>query len=260
MHKKLEEIIYKTKKDLLKRKEKESFHDLKSLIIPQKERSFIQAIKKSEKGTIAVIAEIKLASPNEKSLGSKKDVRDRVAKYEQADINAISVVTEQHFFKGDPMLIREIKQVVSIPILQKDFIVDSYQLYEAKRAGADAILLIARILSGKELKVLVNLANKLRVEPVVEINDKKDLKKAIITKTKIIAANARNLDTFEIDVNKACELIEEIPSKFIKLAFSGVKGKEEMIEYRNAGADGVLIGTGLMKSRNISEFLEGLSV
>lgn len=260
MHRILEDIIYRTKKDLLKRKEKESLHDLKSSIIPQEERSFIQAIKKSKTGSIAIIAEIKLASPSEDDLGNKNDIELRAEQYQQAGANAISIVTEKYFFNGDPIFVNKIKQITSLPILQKDFIVDPYQLYEAKRVGADAVLLIVRILSRTGLINLVNLAKEIGIEPVVEINNQDDLGLAIATHTKIIAINARDLDTFEINIDHACELIKQIPSQFITLGFSGVKGKEEAERYKNAGVDGILIGTSLMKTNNILEFIKEIRV
>lgn len=255
MHKKLTEIINKTKSDLLKRK-KEKPLTVSGKVISEKR--FYQSLLNPNFGKLAVIAEIKLASPNENDLDNEDDLENRAKQYEKAGVDAISVVTEKHFFKGDPKFINKIKQSVKQPILQKDFIIDPYQLYESKEDGADAILLIAKILTKKDLINLVNLSIRLGLEPVVEINNQKDLQKAITTKTKIIAVNARNLDTFKIDVDKACDLIKKIPSKFLKLGFSGIKGKKEMEKYKNAGAEGVLIGTSLMRAENIKDYILSL--
>lgn len=244
MHKQLAEIIYQTKQDLKK--------------VKQSNHQFIKAIKKSKKGSVAIMAEIKLASPNEGDLGSEKEIESIVRQYEKAGVAAISVVTEKHFFKGDLSFLRRIKQAVFLPVLQKDFIVDQYQLYEAKIAKADAILLIAKILSKEQLIYFVELAQKLGLTTVVEINNHQDLKKALATKTKIIAVNSRNLNTFAVDINKACKILKMIPDKFIKLGFSGILGKEEVIKYQKAGADGVLIGTSLMKTRNIEKYIKSL--
>lgn len=246
MDKILKEIINKTKEDIIK--------------IKQPSKVFIKALKNPRQGSVAIIAEIKLASPTAKNLGKSKEVKDRARKYELAGADCISVVTEKHFFNGNPKYIAEIKDVVKLPILQKDFIIDSYQVYETKQLGADAILLIARILSDKSLMTLVNLAQELGLEPVVEINSQHDLNKALKTQTEIITVNARNLDTFVMDVNKACQLLKKIPKKFIKLGFSGVEGKTEIEKYKNAGADGVLIGTSLMRSKDISEFIERIRI
>lgn len=244
MHKKLTEIISKTKEDLLKRK--------------KNDKSFYQAMVNPRAGKVAVIAEIKLASPNEGLLGNKNEIETRIKKYEQSEVDAISVVTEKHFFKGDPELIKRIKKITSLPILQKDFVIDEYQIYEAKIFQADALLLIAQILSEQKLVSLVELIQKIGIEPVVEINNKEDLKKALKTKTNIIAVNARDLDTFEVNVDKACELLKRIPEKFIKLGFSGIHSRTEVEKYKQAGAKAVLVGTGLMKTKNINKFIKEL--
>lgn len=244
MHKKLAEIIKKTKEDLMERK--------------QADRPFANSLTNPKEGTIAIIAEIKLASPNEDDLGNEEDAVDRVKQYEEAGANAISVVTEKHFFKGSPLLIKKIKNATSLPVLQKDFIVDPYQIYESKIAGADAVLLIAKILSKEELIGLVNLVKKLNMEPVVEIDNTDDLKKTLKTNTDIIAVNARDLDTFEVNVDRACELLKKTPDRFIKLGFSGIHSRVEVEKYKQAGAKTVLVGTELMKTNNISRLIKEL--
>ena len=279
----LSRIIEQTEKDLEERKQQvplsvilNSFHDLSRTEIPKQSMKQVQdmvrndnervqngglferAIKHPKSGKLAIIAEVKFASPSESHLGNKQDIQKRAKAYEEAGADCISVVTEKHFFKGDPSFISQIKSAVSLPVLQKDFILDLYQLYEAKRAGSDAILLIAKILSKKNLASFVQAANTIGLETVVETNSKDDLEKAIATETRIIAVNARDLDTFTVDVDRACELIKMIPDTFIKLGFSGVQGREEAEKYSKAGADGVLIGTSLMKTDSIKEFIPNL--
>ncbi|MDO8577154.1 MAG: indole-3-glycerol phosphate synthase TrpC [Candidatus Daviesbacteria bacterium] len=259
MQARLQEILNKTKKDLTRRKQKTPVEVLKKSLLKTQARSFINAIDPSlRSGTVAIIAEIKLASPTQTHLGNAKDLILRVKHYEQAGADCISIVTEKHFFKGNPTFVKRVKQVISLPILQKDFIIDSYQLYEAKKDGADALLLIAKILSQKTLVSLVSLAKKINLEPVVEVNSEDDLKKAILTKTQIIAVNARDLDTFIVNIDRACNLLKKIPNKFIKLGFSGVLGKDEAEKYKISGANGILIGTSLMRAKNIQNFLLSL--
>lgn len=207
---------------------------------------------------VAIIAEMKFASPTNPNLGSSEDLLDRAREYQKAGADAISIITEKHVFKGDIGFVSQVKKVVKIPILQKDFVIDKQQIYEAKNAGADALLLIARIVSKKQLKAFVLLVQKLGIEPVVEVFDEKDLKKAVATATKFIAVNARDLETFVVDVDKACKLMEKIPDRFIKLGFSGISSKTEVKKYTDAGAKGVLVGTSLMKAKNIKEFIGGL--
>ncbi len=217
-----------------------------------------EVIKKKKSKDIAIIAEVKFASPTIPYLGSPGDLRTRVKEYERAGADAISIITEKHFFKGDIGFVSQVKKVVKIPVLQKDFIIDPYQIYEAKSAGSNALLFIARLVSKEKLQIFVLLAQKLGIEPIIEVFNEKDLKKAVATKTLFIAVNARDLETFIVDVPKACELIKNIPDRFIKLGFSGIESKKEVMMYKNAGAKGVLVGTSLMKANNITKFLGGL--
>lgn len=256
MHKRLEEIIKKTKEDLIKRK-KEKPLDIK-MREEKFDRKFYSAILNPRFGKAGIIAEVKLASPGEGDLGSRNDIRSRIRQYEQSGVDAISVVTERHFFKGDPEMVGIIKKVTSLPILQKDFIVDEYQIYEAKKIKADAILLIAALLPEPDLVSLITLAKKLKIEPVVEVNNPGDLKKALNTTAKIIAVNARDLNTFKVDIDKACKLLKQIPKHFIRLGFSGIRSRVEVEKYRQAGAKAVLVGTALMRTKNIDKFIKEL--
>lgn len=208
---------------------------------------------------MVIIAEIKIASPTVPYFGSEKDIIKRAVNYEAAGADAISVITEKHFFKGNTKFISQIKKDVNLAILQKDFVIDAYQIYESKIIGANALLLIAKIVNQKTLKKFVSLCQEIGLEPVVEISDEADLKKALITSTKIIAVNARNLKTFKVDVDVACLLIKKIPNKFIKLGFSGIKSSDEVKKYQQAGAKGVLVGTSLMKTGNIKSFIKELT-
>lgn len=256
MHNKLKEIIFKTKQDLKTRKQKISQKKLKILTVNISPHPFLKKLK--DKKTLSVIAEIKLSSPTQPFLGKEIEIIKRAKDYQYAGVDAISIVTEKHFFNGNPAFVGKIKKVVPLPVLQKDFIIDPYQLYESKIAGADAILLIAKILSAKDLIFLVKESRKLGLEPIVEINNDSELKKATATTAKIIAVNARNLDTFAINIDYACNLIRKIPDKFIKLGFSGITQKEDIQKYKNAGANGILIGTSLMKAKDTKKYLSSL--
>lgn len=205
-----------------------------------------------------IIAEIKLKSPSAGVIADKTDVSNFAKEYKIGGAKAISVITEKYFFDGDTSYIKQVKEVTGLPVLQKDFVVDTYQILESKKFGADALLLIAKIVSVEELTEFVDLCLEVGVEPVVEINDEKDLEKALKTKTRVIAVNARDLDTFKIDLKNAYFLIEKIPVGYLKLGFSGVNSRDEVLNYKNAGTGGVLIGTQLIKSDNKKKFLEEL--
>jgi len=259
----IKKIIEMNKVDLLKRIESKPVRDMQKTIsrLP-KALDFAGAF--SEFG---IIGEIKLASPLAGQLANPEEVLDIALEYKQSlpsedskkgGADAISIITEKYFFKGDINFIKQVKEETGLPVLQKDFVVDPYQIYESRVNGADALLLIAKIISPDQLKRFVGLCLEIGLEPVVEINDEFDLENALGTNTRIIAVNGRDLDTFEVDVERACELIGKIPDKFLKLGFSGVNSKKEAEKYRKAGARGILVGTSLMKSRKKKEFLEGL--
>ena len=204
---------------------------------------------------INIIAEIKFASPTNPHLGSREELLERAKKYETAGADAISIITEKHFFKGDITFVSQVKSEVSIPVLQKDFVIDERQIYQAKAIGSDALLLIARLVDEKTLKHFVDLCFDLGIESVVEINNDEDLEKAIATDTKIIAVNARDLETFQVDISSACRLMKKIPDGFIRLGFSGIKSSDEVQQYKKAGANGILVGTALMNARDIKGFI-----
>lgn len=239
----LKDILKYTKKDLQAKKTIGNFS--KNLLNPKK-------------GNVAIIAEIKLASPTEKNLGSHADILRKAVDYENAGADAISFITEKSVFKGDIKYISQIKSKVKLPVLQKDFIIDPFQIHEAKISGSDALLLIAKILPQEKLIRFVNICFEIGLEPVVEVNDGEDLKKALETQTKTIAVNARNLDTLKVGLEGALKLLAKVPDKYIKLGFSGIASKAEVLKYREAGANAVLIGTNLMKAGNTKEFLKRL--
>jgi len=257
----LEKIVAKKKFDLSQIKLRfQNIDTLDNQTSRKSDTSCFLNIFREGKNKISLIAEIKFSSPTNPTLGSHADFLGRVIQYESAGADAISIITEKHFFKGDISSVSQIKKEVSLPILQKDFVIDPIQIYEAKNTGSDALLLIARLVSSLELKNFVSLCFSLGIEPVVEINSEEDLEKAVDSGTNIIAVNARDLETFTIDLNKACLLIQKIPEHFIKLGFSGINSENEVLQYKKAGAKGVLVGTSLMMTNNIKNFIKSLQL
>lgn len=252
MHRILKDIILNTLDEVKKRKIKSSSD---SLTI-QRHTSFRKSILNPKMGDIGLIAEIKLASPTEGQLGIEADLLNRLQAYQTSGADALSIITERKFFKGNLDLVATVKRSVqNLPVLQKDFIIDEFQIEESSKLGADALLLIARIISNEQLKKCVNRCQKLGLEPVVEIHNLDDLAKAVKTKTDIIAVNARNLDTFYVDVDRACILLKNIPDQFIKLGFSAVHSRLDVEKYKKSGAKAVLVGSELMKTKNIKKFI-----
>lgn len=240
----LDRIIHNKKQELKEKK---------------KTRDFLEAVKNTKAGDISIIAEIKLGSPSAGRLGREAMLAEKVKEYASGGADAISVVVDKKYFGGNLEFIRRIKNAVSLPVLAKDFIIDPFQIYELKYYGADAVLLIAKILTLDKLVQLVKLTKELNLEPVVEVHNKGELNQAIQTDTRIIAVNARDLATFEVDIRKACKLIKTIPEKFAALGFSGVSNRDDVEKYKTAGAKGILVGTSLMKAQNTGIFLKELN-
>lgn len=243
MDNKLREILENKHKEIKAKKQK---------------RDFCGSMVKPKVGDISIIAEIKLRSPSMGKLGEEKEIISRVKSYEKYHADAISIVVDQEYFGGKLEYIKLVKAVVSLPILAKDFIMDPFQIYELKLYGADAVLLIVKIVSSDQLVKFVKLANKLNIEPVVEVQNAQELKDALKTDTRIIVVNARDLSTFKVNVDRACKLIKSIPKEFVSLGFSGVLGRNEVEQYKNAGAKGVLVGTSLMKSKDAEKSIKDL--
>ncbi|MBI2617720.1 indole-3-glycerol-phosphate synthase [Candidatus Gottesmanbacteria bacterium] len=207
---------------------------------------------------IALIAEIKIASPTSGRLGNLADVKEKVSSYELGGADSLSVVVDKKYFGGSFALLQKVRSFSQLPILSKDFVIDKYQVYEAKFHGADAVLLIAKIVSQDKLKMLVKLVRELEMEPVVEVNSLEELRRVLRVNTRIIAVNARNLDDFSLDLDKACRILKRIPQNMVALAFSGVSSRNEIVKYKDAGAKGVLVGTTLMKSKDPAKVIKEL--
>lgn len=224
----------------------------------QNRNKFRNAILHPKNSNTSLIAEIKLKSPTEGKLGEKRDVKGKVIAYEKGEADCLSVVVDKKRFGGSYELLSFVRNLTTLPILCKDFVVSKDQIYKAKKNGADAVLLIAKILSLDKLVQLVKLVEALGMEPVVEVNTEEELIGALKTGVEIVAVNSRNLDDFSIDRKKACEILGKIPKTHTALAFSGVKEARDIERYKKAGAKGVLVGTILMKSDDPAKLIKKL--
>jgi len=251
----LDEIIKKTKEDLERRKVEFPLEWLgRSLAYnPFTPKDVTKALRATEDNPYRIIAEIKKASPSKGLIREDFDPVVIGQEYERGGADALSILTEPHYFKGDKEFLGMVRRYTSIPILRKDFIIDKYQLVEALVYGADFVLLIAKALSRKELKELVSYTHHLGMEALVEIHDKLDLVKAIFAGANIIGINHRNLETFEIDMSLSEKLIPLIPNGKIIVAESGINSHETIKELSKIGADAFLIGEHFMRQKNLTE-------
>ncbi len=214
-------------------------------------RPFKEAISSGE--GLNLIAEIKKKSPSsKKNFFRKLDIAGIAGIYKKEGAKAISVLTDKKFFSGSILHINEVKRVVDLPVLRKDFIIDEYQVYESRYFGADAILLIARILSVDEIKSFMILAKKINMDVIVEVHDENDLEKALLSAPDIIGINNRNLDTFEISLENTFRLILKIPKEIITISESGITNNEDIARIKKAGVNAVLIGGAFLGAQDIA--------
>lgn len=247
MHNFLKEIILYKKQILDIAKQKISFKDIQTNALSTKivHRNFATALNQENK--ISLIAEIKKASPSKGMLRSDLDVAQFAKIYEQAGASAISVLTEDKYFLGNPAYIKTVRDVTTkIPILRKDFIIDEYQIYESKILEADAILLIAELLSLAELQNFLNIANMLELECLVEVHSKDALKKVLQTNAQIIGINNRNLESFDVDINTTLDLKKIIPNNKIVVSESGINSHNDIALLRKNNINAVLIGEAIV--------------
>jgi len=256
----LDEIIKKTKEDLEKRKVEYPMEWLgRSLAFnPFMPKDVHSALRATEDNPYRIIAEVKKASPSKGIIREDFDPMVIAQAYEKGGADALSILTEPHYFQGDKEYLGMVRRYVNIPLLRKDFIVDKYQLVEALAYGADYVLLIAKALSRKELKELLEYTHHLGMEVLVEIHDKADLIKAIFAGANIIGINHRNLETFEMDMKLSEKLIPLIPNGKIIVAESGINDHETVVELSKVGADAFLVGEHFMRQDDITAALKQL--
>lgn len=206
---------------------------------------------------VSVIAEIKKASPSKGLIRTDFDHMKIAEEYSLCDIQAMSVLTEPEYFKGDIKFVLDITSKFSVPVLRKDFIVDEYQIYEAKTAGADAILLIMAALTDAEYKKFHNVADELGLDVLVETHNEQEVKRAVEYGT-IIGVNNRNLQTFEEDITTCERLLPLIPMGKVKVAESAVRTHSDFEYLRFLNFDAALIGEAFMRERDIKKAVDDL--
>ena len=216
-------------------------------------RSLSGAIRNSQ--FVPIIAEIKPISPSEGILRQHLDVTSLAKEYEAGGAIAISVLTEPKYFGGSLKSLVEVKDSVDLPVFRKDFIIDEYQIYESAAYGADSILLIASCVQNK-LPCLLSLANEIGLETIVECRNAQDVKLAVDSGAKMVGVNNRNLHTLRVDLDVTKRLAKYIPSNKILISESGIKTEEDVRFLMGAGANAVLIGTVLMRSKRPRERLQ----
>lgn len=207
---------------------------------------------------ISFICEVKKASPSKGLLDEHFPYLEIAKEYESAGASAISVLTEPEFFLGSGEHLKEISQTVKTPTLRKDFVLDPYQIYEAKAWGASAVLLIAEILDERTLSQFIQLAESLGLSTLVESHSLPQLQKALRCGATIVGVNNRNLETFEVDITTSIRLREYVPDHILYVAESGIRSPQDINLLQKSGVDAVLIGEAFMRSPDKTAMLNTL--
>ncbi len=258
----LDKIILDKKREVILKKSIIPVSQLESSVFF--ERQTISLSQKLKASSTGIIAEHKRRSPSKSVINHNFTVEEVVKGYENAGACGISVLTDGKYFGGslDDLLLA--RASVNIPLLRKEFIVDEYQILEAKAFGADLILLIAAVLTREEIKSLSEFAKKLGLEVLLEVHNQEELEKSIMPTLDMIGVNNRNLKTFEVSLDFSKQLAAQIPNDFVKVSESGISSIEAIAELRPYGYNGFLIGENFMKTDDAGqaakEFIKKLNI
>ena len=260
----LDKIAKSTKDRVARAKEMLSLDELKAKIYESQSIirngrpafAFEKTLKESDK--MAFICEVKKASPSKGIIADDFPYLQIAREYEEAGADAVSVLTEPEFFKGNDKYLAEISCNVNIPVLRKDFTIDEYQIYEAKAIGADAVLLICSLLDARSIRAYISVCDELGLSALVEAHTKEEIDMALDAGARIIGVNNRNLKTFEVDLENSIRLRSYVPKDLCFVAESGIKTADDIKKLKAAGVNAVLVGESLMRSPDKKKALNQL--
>ena len=249
----LAEIIDGVRLDLAERQQRVTLDDLKAKVARMDSAiDGVEALRRGGAGGdgVKVIAEVKRSSPSKGALAAIADPAALAADYEAGGATVISVLTEQRRFGGSLADLDDVRKKVDIAVLRKDFIVTSYQLWEARAHGADLALLIVAALDQPALESLIERAGTIGLTPLVEVHDEEEVRRAVDAGARLIGVNARDLKTLQVSRDTFARVAPAIPDGVVRVAESGVRGPHDLIAYANAGADAVLVGESLVTGKD----------
>jgi indole-3-glycerol phosphate synthase len=261
----LHDILQRTRADVLDRRARAPLAELKARCRDcPPARDFMGALRR-ERGTdgrragpIRVIAEVKKASPSKGVIRADFAPAELAHAYARAGAQAISVLTDEPFFQGSLEDLTAVRKAVDLPILRKDFHVDPYQLWEARAAGADAILLIVAALEPAELLDLMGLSRELTLAALAEVHTRQELETVLTCGARLVGINNRDLQSFAVSLDTTFGLIPHVPPDVVLLSESGIGRREEVARLASAGVDGILVGEGLLRHEDVGEALRNL--
>ncbi|MDD2969452.1 MAG: indole-3-glycerol phosphate synthase TrpC [Lachnospiraceae bacterium] len=244
----LDDIVEAKKKRLLLQKEEISEKKMVELAanFDRESISFYRAMAGEH---LSIIGEFKNASPSHGQMNQKISLSERITEY-NASVDAISCLTEEDYFHGGVSYFKEIREMTMLPMIRKDFIIDPYQIFEAKLIGADCVLLIAAILNDRDLKRFYELSYLLGMDVLVEVHDEDEMKRAIGLDAAMIGINNRNLKDFTIDLHTTKRLAAMVPEETLLIAESGINCDDDIVFLKQCGVKAVLVGTALMEAES----------
>lgn len=252
----LDEIVAQKWREVESLKDRQSLDHLqRAAASAAKARSFRSAL---DRGRPAVIAEVKRASPSRGVLAGELDPAHLAQSYAGAGADAVSVLTDERFFRGSNADLLAVRSAVDVPVLRKDFIVDPTQIYEARALGADAVLLIVRLLDDRSLVAFLEGASSLGMDALVEVHTEEEARRAVDAGARIVGVNNRDLATFQVDLGVSERLRPLIPTGVTTVSESGVLVPDDALRMFRAGFDAVLVGEGLVTAREPGEALRRL--
>jgi len=256
----LQKICTRTLSDLAERKKQISLDDLKAYIRDiEAPRGFIKALQaKSAAGQPALIAEIKKASPSKGLIRPDFHPAELANAYEDGGAACLSVLTDTPFFQGHMQYLQDAKAACTLPVLRKDFMLDAYQIYEARAIGADCILLIVAALEDTQMEDLYTLAKSLDMDVLIEVHDGDELERALAMKPEMVGVNNRNLKTLEVNIQTSYDLADLMPETCLRVAESGITTHTEIQNLQNSGYNTFLIGESLMRQKNVTQATRNL--
>ncbi|MFG0290124.1 MAG: indole-3-glycerol phosphate synthase TrpC [Rhodopirellula sp. JB044] len=248
----LDDILVKTRTTIERDRNQVSAEELRTAIAPMPPcRDFHAALAAGD--DVRLIAEVKRASPSAGLIREDFSPPDIAAAYQDGGAACISVLTDEPFFQGSLDYLRAVRQHVDLPILRKDFIIDEYQLLQARAAGADAVLLIAECLSPEEMQSLDQKASDLGLQTLIELFEPDNLDAVLATQTRLVGINNRDLRTFQTDLEHTVRLAENIPSDRLVVGESGIRTHADVLHLKAAGVKGILVGESLMRQPDITQ-------
>jgi indole-3-glycerol phosphate synthase len=254
----LDQIISSTHRKVAETKRTADLRELGQLAEEHVPRGFRRALLEKSRAGLAVIAELKKASPSKGLIRAEFCVEELARELEAAGAAALSVLTDEEFFQGSLENLRLASGAVKVPCLRKDFIVDEFQLLEARANSADAVLLIVAALSNAELNRLVLGASLNGLDVLCEVHNEEELQRALDAGCDLIGVNTRDLRTFKVDVETAFRLAERLPKNVVRVAESGIRSGEDIARLRAAGYQAFLIGESLMRAERPGDTLRAL--